>query len=105
MHPQLLLLMGHTARLELVFEPVVLGPLYTCIHTHGIQFSLEDVVLQVKLLHCRLQRTMQCGCWSYFCTCSRSVCLVKQNHLKSTSLYRLRRPCCTWQTAAWCTVR
>jgi len=46
-HPQLLLLMGHTARLELVFEPVVLGPLYTCIHTHGIQFSLEDVVLQV----------------------------------------------------------
>ena len=53
-HPQLLLLMGHTARLELVFEPVVLGPLYTCIHTHGIQFSLEDVVLQVKLLHCRL---------------------------------------------------
>jgi len=46
-HPQLLLLMGYTARLELVYEPVLLGSLYICLYIHSIPFRLEDIALQV----------------------------------------------------------
>ena len=47
-HPKLLLMMGYTTRLELVFEPVVLGSLHLCLHTHSIPFRLEEVALQVR---------------------------------------------------------
>ena len=40
--------MGYTARLELVYEPVLLGSLYICLYIHSIPFRLEDIALQVR---------------------------------------------------------
>ena len=46
-HPQLLLMMGHTEDLRIVYEPVLIGSLYLCLHQHKIQVSVIDVCLQV----------------------------------------------------------
>ena len=47
-HPQLLLMMGHTEDLRVVYEPVLIGSLYLCLHQHKIQVSVIDVSLQVR---------------------------------------------------------
>ena len=46
-HPQLLLMMGHTEDLRIVFEPVLLGSLYFCLHQNNMKVVLTDVCLQV----------------------------------------------------------
>ena len=47
-HPQLFLVMGHTKDLAIVFEPILLGSLYQCLHSPGsVQISVIDVSLQV----------------------------------------------------------
>ena len=47
-HPQLLLVMGHTEDLAIVFEPILLGSLYRCLHSHdSVQISVIDVSLQI----------------------------------------------------------
>ena len=38
-HPQLLLRMGHTEDLSIIFEPVMMGSLYICLH----QYKVRDV--------------------------------------------------------------
>ena len=36
-HPQLLLRMGHTEDLRILFEPVMAGSLYLCLHHHKVR--------------------------------------------------------------------
>ena len=47
-HPQLLLMMGHTEDLAIVFEPILLGSLYQCLHSlDSVTISMIDVSLQI----------------------------------------------------------
>ena len=41
-HPQLLLRMGHTEDLRVMFEPVMVGSLYVCLHQH--QVTLQFII-------------------------------------------------------------
>ena len=38
-HPQLLLRMGQTEDLDLMFEPVMAGSLYICLHHHKVRYG------------------------------------------------------------------
>ena len=39
--------MGHTEDLAIVFEPVLIGSLYQCLHSLDVKISVIDVALQV----------------------------------------------------------
>ena len=46
-HPQLLLMMGHTEDLRIVYEPIMIGSLFVCLHQQKLQVSLIDICLQI----------------------------------------------------------